>query len=75
MLILGSIDTFEIWKNWVLIRYPSYMFVHTLGLKKQSCNRIIEDCFVSQQHLMEEAPKSVYFFKVTLAHQNSNNCS
>jgi hypothetical protein len=32
------------------------MFLHTLGFKKQGCSSIIEDYFVSQQHLMEEAP-------------------
>ena len=32
------------------------MFVHTLDFKKQGCRSIIEDCFVSQQHLMSEAP-------------------
>ena len=47
------------------------MFVHTLGFKKQGCSGIIEDCFVSQQHLMEEAPdlcgspiKEPFFSKV-----------
>jgi hypothetical protein len=33
------------------------MFIYTLGFKKQGCRSIIEDCFVSQQHLMEEAPE------------------
>jgi hypothetical protein len=32
------------------------MFVHTLGFEKQGYRSIIEDCFVSQQHLMSEAP-------------------
>jgi len=33
------------------------MFVHTLGFEKQGCIGIIEDCFVWQQHLMDEAPE------------------
>ena len=49
------------WNRWWfwLSFYISYMFVHTLGFKKQGCIGIIEDCFVSQQHLMEEAPSIV----------------
>ena len=35
------------------------MFVHTLGFEKQGCIGIIEDCFVNQQHLMEEEPEIV----------------
>ena len=42
------------WNRWWF--YISYMFVYTLSFKKQGCIGIIEDCFVSQQHLMEEAP-------------------